>query len=356
MGTRILSLTLFAFGLAAGNSSISQDAPSDIPATLALEEAIRAGDVGAVSAGLDAGEDPDSRTAGGAPMLVLAAAMNSSEIVEELLANGAAVNATAPGGASALMYVSGSNNGALAQQLLDAGADIDMRDEQGDPAINWGSYYGSLEYVQVLLEHNPDTSLRGHGNAFEIVLRRGHEETLEAIAVFNGTVSEVPEAGSDRFGRPILHQAARLGDVIAVGSMLEEGVSPDVEDEIGYTALMHAARDGAMGTVKVLVSNGADVNHRGSDYGLALTPLHLAAIGNTTEVVGYLIDKGASVDTQGVTGQTPLSWALIEGSRESALMLLKAGADWQIGPEGGPDLRALADSRGWPEIVELMSQ
>lgn len=355
MNTRILSLTLFTFALATSNS-FSQDAPSEIPATLTLEEAVRADDVGAVSASLAAGEDPDSLTPGGAPVLVLAAAMNLSSIVDVLLENGASVNAAAPGGATALMYASGSNNGALAKHLLDAGADIDMRDEQGDPAVNWGSYYGSLQYVQVLLDHNPDTSLRGHGNAFEIALRRGHEETLEAIAVFNGTVSDPPKAGLDRFGRPMLHRAARLDDVSAVNALLEDGVSADVVDEIGYTALMHAARDGALASVKILVTSGADVNHKGNDYGLALTPLHLAAIGNDVEAASYLIDKGANIDVQGVTDQTPLSWALIEGSRESALILLKAGADWQIGPDGGPDLRELAERMGWSEIVELMSR
>ncbi len=239
---------------------------------------------------------------------------------------------------------------------VDAGADIDMRDAQGDPAINWGSYYGSLEYVQVLLEHDPDTSLRGHGNAFEIALRRGHEETLEAIAAFNGTVSDHPEAGLDRLGRPLLHQAARSDDVATVNSYLEKGVSADIEDVIGFTALMHAARDGAMGAVKILVANGADVNHKGAVYGLKVTPLHLATIGNQTEIVKLLIDKGAHLDTQGGTGQTPLSWGLFGGSREAAAVLLEAGANWQTGPDGGPDLRAVAESLGWTEIVELMSR
>ena len=352
MVTRILSLTLFAVVLGASNLFFSGDASSASPTTSMLEEAIRAGNAAAASAALDAGEDPDSRTASGAPMLVLAASMNSPNIVGALLKNGASVNATTPGGASALMYVSGSNNGALAKQLLDAGADIDLRDEQGDPAINWGSYYGALEYVQTLLEFGPDTSLRGHGNAFEIALRRGHEETLAALAAFNGTVSDNPEAGLDPFGRPILHQAARSGDMNTLTSYLENDATPDIEDQIGFTALMHAARDGAMAPVEMLVANGANVNHRGSDYGLALTPLHLAAIGNHSEIVTFLIDNGALLDVQGVTGQTPLAWALNEGSRESAETLLRAGADWQV----GSDLSKLAESRGWPEIVELMSR
>ena len=53
------------------------------------------------------------------------------------------------------------------------------------------------------------------------------------------------------------------------------------------------------------VANGADVNHKGSDTGLALTPLHLAAVGNQTEIARFLIDKGDHLDTQGVTVQLP---------------------------------------------------
>ena len=329
---------------------------TDESTTLTLEAAIRAGDVDAAITALDSGEEPDIKAASGAPMLVLAASLNASKIVEALLANGAAVNATASGEATALMYASGANNAAMAQLLLEAGADIDMRDAQGDPAINWGSYYGSLAYIQVLLKHNPDTSLRGHGNAFEIALRRGHEETVQAIAAYNGTVSDHPEAGLDRIGRPLLHQAAMSEDVATISSYLAKGISPDIEDDIGFTALMHAAREGAMDSAKMLVANGADVNHEGSDYGLALTPLHLAAIGNQTEVVRFLIDNGAHLDTQGVTEQTPLAWGLFEGSLESAVVLLEAGADWQIGPEAGPNLRDVAESQGWTEIVELMGR
>jgi len=174
----------------------------------------------------------------------------------------------------------------------------------------------------------------------------------QAIAAFNGTVSDHPEAGLNRIGRSLLHQAALSEDVATVSSWLEKGVSPDIEDDIGFTALMHAARDGAMGSVKILVANGADFNHKGSDHGLALTPLHLAAIGNETEIVRFLIDKGAHLYTQGVTSQTPLAWGLFEGSRESAVVLLEAGADWQV----GPDLRDVAEGAGWSEIVELMGR
>ena len=46
MNARVLTPTLFAFALATSNS-FSQDAPSEIPATLTLEEAVRADDVGA---------------------------------------------------------------------------------------------------------------------------------------------------------------------------------------------------------------------------------------------------------------------------------------------------------------------
>ncbi len=62
MITRILSFALIVTALNAYAA----------PATLTLEEAVRAGDIDAVIAVLDSGEDPDTKTAGGAPTLVLA--------------------------------------------------------------------------------------------------------------------------------------------------------------------------------------------------------------------------------------------------------------------------------------------
>ena len=319
-----------------------------------LEDAIRASDYDAATAAIEAGEDVTGTTEGGTPLIILAASQSENDIVDMLLNAGADANALTEGDATALMYAAGANNYILADRLIEAGADVNLRDSQGDPAVNWGAYYGSLEYILALLEAGADTSLRGHGNGYEIALRRGHEETVQALAEHDGLLRDAPDAGFDSIGRPLLHEAARTGDAEALTALLASGTDVDIPDTIDFTALMHAARDGQSEAVHSLLDAGADVNHKAHAYGLELTPLHLAAISNQADIVDTLVANGADLNAQGSTGQAPFGWALFEGGHEAALALLQAGADWTVGPDDGPDLRGIAEARGWDDVLALM--
>ena len=68
---------------------------------------------------------------------------------------------------------------------------------------------------------------------------------------------------------------------------------------------------------------GADPNARDKR---GWTPLHLAAMSATGEVVTALLEAGANLEARG-DGQTPLHWAAMFGTGEAVTALLEAGAD-----------------------------
>ncbi|KAG4433091.1 hypothetical protein IFR05_011431 [Cadophora sp. M221] len=74
--------------------------------------------------------------------------------------------------------------------------------------------------------------------------------------------------------------------------------------------LLHfAARLGHLPTVKLLVDCGADVNSFWKGFG---TPITAACRGGHSDVVEYLISKGATAErNQADTGPTPLSWMIM---------------------------------------------
>ena len=88
--------------------------------------------------------------------------------------------------------------------------------------------------------------------------------------------------------------------------------------------LFEAIRKGDVEQVKLLFSEGSDVNEK-DDKGM--TPLHYAAYYGQREVAKVLIAKGANVNATDASGQTPLHLAAKFGSKYVPELLIAAGAD-----------------------------
>ena len=74
--------------------------------------------------------------------------------------------------------------------------------------------------------------------------------------------------------------------------------------------LVEASRRGDVKTVRMLLSNGADVNYKDDD---GRSPLYVASLRGHAEVVEMLISKGASVNDKDIDGLSPLYVASREG-------------------------------------------
>lgn len=347
-----------------------------------LIAAARAGDAAAVTTALAAGAEIEARSDSGATALMIAASRGDAAMVENLLEAGADPAARHAGAleATALMYAGGAPDPAVAALLIAHGADIDAVDVQGDPAVNWAAYYGNSAVLDILLRAGADTTLTGHGNAYEIALRRGFEGALAVIvshrdrsdtpagwatlhaAVVNNDAAAVralsPDidiaVAQDWAGRPLIHAAAIAGATDALGALIEAGAAVDARGPIAFTPLMLAAREGALEAVDVLLDAGGDVNAVSHERGLSLTPLHLAAIGGEAAVVRRLLEAGAEIDARGSTGATPLAWASFEGREDAAVALLEAGADASITTADGTAPADVIRAQGWEAAITLL--
>ncbi len=276
--------------------------------------------------------------------------------------------------ATPLMWATSRESPSFISLLLRAGADVNAVDTMGDPAINWAAYYGNLEAFVLLLGYGADTSLSGHGTAEDIVMRRGHQDLLHFLhaweerlperaeaeaALVEMLIADTPPADSqvdvaslrDFAGRPFLQEVARANAARSIEWLVAQGAEVDTPDAIGFTALFEAARDGQAEAVAALLAQGADVNHRARENALSLTALHMAATGNHPDIVGLLLEAGADPDVHGRMGATPLMWAVFEGSREAAAVLLEAGADASIATNDGTRFSDIARQRGWDDLA-----
>jgi len=280
--------------------------------------------------------------------------------------------------ATPLMWATGVEDPRFVEVLIAAGAEVNARDKMGDPAINWAAYYGRVPAIARLLEAGADTHLTGHGDAVEIVMRRGHqgalalllkhrntvldrsvlEAAIEASAIAGdseaintlATFTDISKA-RDWAGRPVLQAAARANQPTSIETLVKAGAPVDAVDSIGFTALFEAARQGSDQAVVALLEAGADPNHVAAANALSLTPLHLAATAGNVEVMNLLIEAGANLNATGTMGATPLLWAEFEGHKATALALIAAGANTGIAGKFGDTARSVAQSQGWEEVV-----
>ncbi len=139
--------------------------------------------------------------------------------------------------------------------------------------------------------------------------------------------------------------AAKTGDINNVRNLLAKGVPVDTREDCTLdrdfyqqseqTALMYAAAGGYLEIVQTLLKAGAKVNASDKmfsrEYGGEQTPLHYAARQSNVAVVEELLNAGA--DPNALTknaqnrGHTPLVYALRNGHRDNAQLLIKRGTN-----------------------------
>ncbi|KAI3926258.1 hypothetical protein MKW98_028394 [Papaver atlanticum] len=131
-----------------------------------------------------------------------------------------------------------------------------------------------------------------------------------------------PDVSTDTNLTP-LHYAAKSGDTKIISLLLSKGVRLDVVNSSG-TALQFAVALGHRVAVKVLLDHGANPNYDNSEG--MLRPL-ISAVGTKSwECMELLLEAGADPNVASY-GDTPLTFAAMDGGVEEVTRLLEAGAD-----------------------------
>lgn len=186
-------------------------------------------------------------------------------------------------------------------------------------------------------------------NSFKLIFAVNAATLCFASSLFAQTADQIDD----------FTKAAKFDDVSEVQSLLKAGVSPNTLDpkgnpmlivairdkskkvtdlllanpatnvnlanKSGENALMMAAFDGDLPTVKMLVlEKKASVNKRG------WAPIHYAATNGHLQIVQFLIAHGAKVNAYSPSETTPLMMAIGSGNDELIKYLLDNGADLSL--------------------------
>ena len=113
------------------------------------------------------------------------------------------------------------------------------------------------------------------------------------------------------------HDAARKGDVSKVIDMVEAGMPVDIADTNGETALMWAASHNSTDIVRFLLMKGADVDKRNP---VGDTALHDASYKNHTDAIRILLQHRATRDIKNDKGNSPI---ILARHKEAVRLLLQ---------------------------------
>jgi hypothetical protein len=184
-------------------------------------------------------------------------------------------------------------------------------------------------------------------------------QTAQPVSAPAPTPSVRPEEARQRlqamgfeFTEKAFLDVVQRGKAEAVELFLQAGMSPDVADAQGRTALILAAKGGYLLVVQKLIRAGAHVNARDRDGGTALI---WAAWGGHTPVVAELIRAKADVNARDNAGNTALIWAAHNGRTDVVRALLAAGADVNAANAEGKTALQLAIQNGHTPVVQLLT-
>jgi ankyrin repeat protein len=192
-------------------------------------------------------------------------------------------------------------------------------------------------------------------------LPRPRPQTPLAVAAASGSPEELRRElavhpgveGSEGLGA--LVWAARTGRADSIAELVHAGVDPNQQDSgpNGWPPLIHAVHKDQLGSVRALLSAGAEPDLTNPD---GLTPLMLAAAQGEGEIVEELLASGADPRLKQPGGETALTYAATEADARCVKALLHRAPDLRLGDTWKDWLAPrLARLRGRTEVVALLN-
>jgi len=160
---------------------------------------------------------------------------------------------------------------AAIRALLQQKVVVNAPGKDGTPALHWVVRVDDLETAQLLIRAGADVKF------------------------------------ADRYAVTPLYLACTNGNAAMIKLLLDSGADPNSADPTGETVLMTTAKVGDLESVKVLLDRGAKVDTTDPTY--QQTALMIAVREDHADVVRLLVERGANVNAQTRTGQTP-GWIL----------------------------------------------
>lgn len=241
----------------------------------------------------------------------------------------------------------------LCEHIRTRSRDIKKLVKDEVPVLHYAAFIGDSTLVKILVENGADINKRHRMTPIQFAILGGHSSVASFFLSRNANLKEASSTGSTA-----LHVAAATRDATLMRLILSK--EPDLineQNDAGQNALMLTAGVGDIEAVKFLLTKGADIKETDSKNRMVLhyaasskslptaeyfatekaldvnavdrhklTPLHMAALSDDIDIVGFLLTKGSKINAQSADGFTALHYAARNGNLELVKLLISKGA------------------------------
>ncbi|RKK23082.1 hypothetical protein BFJ63_vAg14423 [Fusarium oxysporum f. sp. narcissi] len=235
----------------------------------------------------------------------------------------------------------------VVKALLRSGANPRMPGYNGDTPLHLAAILGDVEIVERILEYGVDIHKSNQNVNLPLVeaVRHGRELVYTKL-LERGTV--------DIFGenrRTALIEAASVGNLAPIETLVREGALVDFPDRTGKTALMKASKLGHTRVVELLLKSHSDVDHQ--DYKRD-TAIMNACKGGHDDVIEILLAANAQLGIKNSAGETALADAGRHCGKGIIKRLLQHITDPVTRDQQSGTALVSASKRTRPDIVSLI--
>ncbi len=307
---------------------------------------------------------------GETPLHAAARQRDSVELVKLMLSKGASLDAINFEKLTPTATAIINKNLEISKVLIDHEHDVNAIGAGGFSLWHYAAYAGTLDVAEYLRKKIKDINQEttdGMEIGYTALLLATQQQQQNMINWLINQGANINAARKDN-GNTALIISTNNKNVETVNLLLTKGANADIANLEGYypihiaaaqnqpkiinliakyinvnqksnnaeqvTSLWMAAQEGAVESVKILLSLGADVDSPRVSNGL--TPLHVALQGGYTEVMKELISNGAALDLQDVSGNNLLHLTCkLEGGLDVIELLLAKSFDVNAKSVGG---------------------